>query len=181
MKLTVNNMISLEILRHDHAFIIFQAIDQNREFLAPWLPFVDTAYSQEDSEEFVRAVLNENSREQVFVIRFHDRFAGLIGLKDIDNFNDRLEIGYWLTKDMTGHGIMLQSVRTLIDFTVREYAINRIQIRCAVGNTASASIPKKLGFTFEGIERAGEKHSHGYVDLEVYSLLRKEWDSLTLH
>jgi ribosomal-protein-serine acetyltransferase len=36
-------------------------------------------------------------------------------------------------------------------------------------------IPKRIGFKFEGIERCGEKHDNRFIDLEVYSLLRKEW------
>lgn len=33
---------------------------------------------------------------------------------------------------------------------------------------------KRLGFTVEGIERDGELHSHGFVDLKVFSLLKED-------
>ena len=54
--------------------------------------------------------------------------------------------------------------------------MNRIQIQCAVGNTKSSNIPRRLGFTLEGIARAGELQADGrFSDIEVYSLLREEY------
>jgi ribosomal-protein-serine acetyltransferase len=53
--------------------------------------------------------------------------------------------------------------------------MNRIQIRCGVGNTKSSAIPRRLGFTYEGTERCGERHNNSYIDLEVFSILKKEW------
>jgi len=44
--------------------------------------------------------------------------------------------------------------------------MNRVQIRCGVGNDKSSAIPRRLGFTFEGIERAGERHNHVYKPME---------------
>ena len=64
----------------------------------------------------------------------------------------------------------------LIDYAFDELELNRIAIKCAVGNQPSKNIPMRLGFVFEGIERDGELFPDGhFVDLEVYSLLKKEW------
>ena len=79
----------------------------------------------------------------------------------------------WLSREFLGRGIMTRSVRTLCDFAFRELDINRIQIKCAVANTASRNIPQRLGFQLEGIERAGELLSGGvFTDLAVYSRLK---------
>ena len=44
-----------------------------------------------------------------------------------------------------------------------------------MGNQPSNAIPQRLGFTLEGTERDGELLSSGeYMDINVYSLLRKE-------
>jgi ribosomal-protein-serine acetyltransferase len=68
---------------------------------------------------------------------------------------------------------MTESVKLLVKFAFEELNINRIQIRCAVGNTQSSNISKKLGFKFEGIEREGELFPDGsFKDLEVYSILK---------
>ncbi len=46
----------------------------------------------------------------------------------------------------------------------------------ATGNQRSKRIPKKLNFTFEGIARDAELLSSGFNDIEMYSLLKSEWN-----
>ncbi len=175
--IVVNEKIKLERIKYTHAFQVFQAIDQNREFLSPWLPFVQQTHSQEDTEAFIRSVLSDSTtKEEIYTIWYENKFAGLIGLKDTDHLNLKTEIGYWMIKKMGGKGIMSQSVERLINYIFSFMNMNRIQIKCGVGNDKSSAIPKRLGFQFEGIERDGEKHMDSYVDLEVYSLLKDEWN-----
>ena len=62
-------------------------------------------------------------------------------------------------------------------FDVR--TMNRVQIKCAVGNLSSNAIPRRLGFRLDGVERAGEYAGEGrYYNLNVYSLLAQERDNL---
>lgn len=176
-ELIVNDLIRLEPLRYGHAFQIFQAIDTNRKFLSPWLPFVLQTQSQEDTEHFVRTIIGDRNKtgDEVFSIFYRQNFAGLIGMKDTDQANRKTEIGYWLMESMTGRGIMTRSVKALIEYLFLVSNFNRIQLKCGVGNLASSAIPKRLGFQFEGVEREGERHQKHYIDLEIYSLLRKEF------
>jgi ribosomal-protein-serine acetyltransferase len=176
-RLIVNSRIELEQLKFVHAFQVFQAIELNRGFLSPWLPFVQDTETQEDTEAFIRSVNLKPmaERDQVFVIWYEGKFAGLIGYKDLDRVNLKVELGYWLVEAMTGKGIMTNSVKTLIEYAFTNMGINRIEIRCAVGNFKSSAIPKRLGFCAEGIARGGERHQTRFIDLEVYSLLKKEW------
>jgi len=176
-KLFVNNKIELERLKITHTFQVFQAIDTNREFLSPWLPFVQDNENQEDTEAFIESVTSRSPdrRDEVFVIWYEFHFAGLIGFRDTDRVNLKTEIGYWVIESMIGKGIVTQATKVLIDFAFMSMGMNRITIRCGVGNTKSAAIPKRLGFSFEGIELEGEKHHRRFIDLEVFSLLKRDW------
>ncbi len=178
-RLQVNSKIELERLKYSHAFQVFQAIDTNRDFLKTWLPFVQDTETQEDTEAFVRSVTSRptSERDEVFVIWYEGHFAGLIGYKDTDRVNLKTEIGYWLIKRMTGKGIITQATKALVDFAFSNLGMNRIIIRCGVGNDKSAAIPRRLGFSCEGTEREGEKHHNKYIDLEIYSYLKREWKS----
>ena len=179
-QLIVNDKIKLEYLKFTHAFQVYQAIDRNRTFLSPWLPFIEDTDTQEDTEAFIRSVNLKpaGERDEVFVIWYENRFAGLIGYKDVDRVNLKTEIGYWLIEAMTGKGIMTLATKSLIDFAFTNMDMNRIEIRCGVGNFKSSAVPKRIGFQFEGIAREGEKHQNKYIDLEVYSCLKKEWRKL---
>ncbi|HLN71709.1 MAG: GNAT family N-acetyltransferase [Methylococcaceae bacterium] len=176
-KLTINDNEFLERLSLSHVDLIFNAIDSNRQFLRKWLPFVDFTRKVNDTERFVQSILEKpvTKRDEVYVVWYKHEFAGLIGFKDPDRINDKIEIGYWLIEKMTGKGIATAAVRKMVNLAFRNMEMNRVQIRCGVGNDKSSAIPRRLGFTYEGIERAGERHNHLYIDLEVYSLLKKEW------
>jgi ribosomal-protein-serine acetyltransferase len=176
-KLIIDEHQFLERLTLSHVETIFKAIDQNRAFLRKWLPFVDFTHKVNDTERFVRSILEKPAarRDEVYVIRYKQEFAGLIGFKDADRVNDKIEIGYWLVEKMTGKGIAMAATRKMVNLAFRNMEMNRVQIRCGVGNHKSAAIPRRLGFIFEGIERGGERHNHSYIDLEVYSMLKSEW------
>ena len=176
-KLIIDDHQFLERLNLSHVEAIFNAINQNRKFLRKWLPFVDFTHKIIDTERFVRSILEKtvSERDEVYAIWYKHEFAGLIGFKDADRINDKIEIGYWLVEKMTGKGIATEATRKMVNLAFRNMNMNRVQIRCGVGNDKSSAIPRRLGFSFEGIERSGERHNHLYIDLEVYSLLRTEW------
>lgn len=162
---------------YEDAGPIFEAIDKNREDLRVWLPFVDGLKSVANEQEFLHSALSVpyEQRDLVHILEQGSTVCGLAGFHFSDAANHRTEIGYWLLPDHRGKGIVTQAVRFLCQWAVRERGINRIQIRCAVGNHPSNSIPQRLGFTFEGTEREGELLSSGeYVDINVYSILKKE-------
>ena len=176
-KLQINDRLFLERISLIHSEAIFHAIDENRNHLRQWLPFVDQTIELRDTERFVRSMVNTplDERDDIYVIFYNYEFAGLIALKDVDRVDDKAEIGYWLVEHMTGKGLATESTRRLINIAFRDLNLNRIQIRCGVGNNKSKGIPERLGFRLEGIEREGEKHHHGFIDLEVYSMLKKDW------
>lgn len=177
-KIVVNQNVVLKQIELSDTADIFNTVISQREYLGKWLPFVEFTKEIKDTENFVRSVVDtpEKIREFVFVIHFDGKFAGLAGFKDTDRLNRKTEMGYWLSYGFQKKGIMTESVKCLIKLAFEELNINRIQIRCAVGNTPSSNIPKKLGFKFEGIERDGELFPDGtFKNLEVYSQTKRDF------
>lgn len=178
--ITVSEHIQLVPIQETDAEQIFELIDNQREYLGRWLPFVQYTQSVDDERDFIRSVLAlpEDIREMIFCIYFDGEFVGLIGLKfnELDNVNRKTELGYWLSENYQGKGIVTSSCNALINLAFNQLNYNRVQIKCAVKNEKSKNIPKRLGFTFEGIERDGELLAgEQFTDLEVYSILKKEW------
>lgn len=184
MTILVYQDIVLHQLKSSDAAEIFHTIDTQRAYLGQWLPFVAFTKELKHTSGFVDSIVNapEQSFEYVFTIRVQRDFAGLIGFKGTDRQNKKTEIGYWLSEPYQKKGIVTRAVKKLCKFAFNELDINRIQIKCAVGNTPSKNIPKRLGFKYEGIERAGELLSDGhFTDIEVYSLLKSEFDHHSTH
>lgn len=174
-KIRVSDHILLKQIELSDAEDIFKTIDSQRAYLGKWLPFVDVSRKIEDTEFFIRKMLESPTDNYVFVIHYNGMFAGLIGFKDSDKQNKRTELGYWLSESYQKKGIVTQSVQTLCGFAFDELGMNRIQIRCAVGNFPSKKIPQSLGFVLEGVEREGERLTGGvFADLAVYSKLKNE-------
>lgn len=160
---------------------IFEAIDAERTYLGRWLPFVSATQGVEYTEAYVRSVIEPPGCEvsQVFVIECQGAFAGLIGFRDTDWDNGKTAIGYWIRERFQKRGLVTRAAACLIERAFANLGLNRIALRCAVGNTASHNVALRLGFTLEGIERDAERFDDGhFVDAEVFSLLRREWNGL---
>ena len=154
---------------------LFALIDDERDYLRQWLPFVDFTLEQQDTQNYVEYALGLSDTPQ-FTIYQYERCVGLVGFKNYEPENMRIEIGYWLSQKAQGRGIMTCAVQSLLSFAFDTMKINRVSIRAAVGNVKSRRIPEKLGFTQEGIERDGELLvDHVFTDLAVYSLLKSEF------
>jgi len=178
-EIIVEEGLILKLLRQESAVEIFKIIDNNRRHLRKWLPFVDNTWKVEDTEAFIRSVIKMSGpkRDIIYEIRRDSEFAGLIALKEIDRWNKKTEIGYWLAPQYEGQGIMTKCCNTLLDYAFQKMGLNRVQIKAGIGNSSSSRIPEKLGFKLEGIERSGEKFSDHYIDLEIYSMLKLDWET----
>jgi len=173
--ISVTDQILLKQVELSDAQDIFDTINTQRAYLGKWLPFVAVSLSIENTVFFIDKMLEDTQENYIFVIHYDGVFAGLIGFKGNDKQNKRIEIGYWLSESYQKKGIVTQSVKSMCQFAFEELRINRIQIRCAVGNEPSKKIPQRLGFTLEGVERDGELLTGGiYTDLEVYSKLKTD-------
>ncbi|GIJ97401.1 putative ribosomal N-acetyltransferase YdaF [Capnocytophaga stomatis] len=178
MKLIINEILYLELAQLSDAETIFNTIDTQRKYLGEWLPFVSSIKNVADEENFIKSALEtmEQTKEYIFCIRKEGEFVGLISFIKTDKLNQKTEIGYWISKDYQKQGIATQATKRMCEFAFAEMEMNRVQIRCAVGNIPSKSIPKRLNFIFEGIERQGERvNENTFRDLEVYSKLKEEF------
>ncbi len=163
---------SLRPLRAEDAPDIFASIDTQRRHLGRWLPFVADTHQIEQTRQVVTGMLADTANP-VFTLRNGDAFAGLIGFKSADNSKHSIEIGYWLREEQQGKGLMTAAVRALCDLAFKEMGMQRVEIRCGVGNLPSNHIPQRLGFLRSHVEMQGEQLSDGtWIDLNVYVLER---------
>ena len=174
-ELIVNQEIILKELVQEDIQAIFNTINSEREYLGKWLPFVDYTLEISDTQNFIDNLEVSETKDLTYAIYYLNEFVGLAGLKDPDYDNKKIEIGYWIAEKYQHKGIVTLSCRKLIEHAFENLQMNRIQLKAATDNINSQKVAKRLGFSKEGIERDGELHKRGYVDLVVYSLLKKEF------
>lgn len=176
--LEVEDGLVLRVLNSADAAALFALVDGNREHLRRWLPWVDETTRQAVSQRFIEqlAAAFDNRQSLHYGIFSQDRLVGMVGFHAFDWSNKLTSLGYWLSATACGQGIMRKSVSACVGEAFR-LGMNRISIRCAVGNERSRRIPQVLGFKAEGVQREAELLNGRYVDLEVFSLLRSEWSN----
>ena len=104
----INNNILLRLIQHNDAEDLFTTVEKNREFLRQWLPWVDETTTVEDINTFIRTSIKQyaNNEGPTCVIVQDNEIIGIISFHGINTKNKSGGIGYWLSKDQNGKGIM---------------------------------------------------------------------------
>ncbi len=167
----------LRMLEPRHAEELFALVDRNRERLRKWLPWVDGTKSAEDTTKFIRESLKRHAEtgEVVAGMWHRGKLAGTIGLHI--RGEARAMIGYWLSQEAEGKGLMTLACRAMVDHAFRDLKAERVEIFAEPRNRRSRAIPERLGFRREGTLRHVAKLNDRFVDHVVYSLLRGEWQA----
>lgn len=127
--------------------------------------------------------------EQVFLVnttwaivhKATGRVIGSIGLEDDSirkNIRSR-ELGYSLSEDYWGEGLMTEAAKRMIRYSFEETNITMLMIRTAETNRRSQRVIEKCGFRYEGTLRKSYRLYDGTVrDTRFYSMLREEYEQL---
>lgn len=156
---------------------LFALTNRSRDMLREWLLFVDNVKTVKDTERFIRGAMQQYADNNGLQagIYYEGKLAGVIGYHQINREHNWTSIGYWLGSDFVGKGLVTNSMRAFINYAFDYLKVHRIEVRVAVGNIRSRTIPKILGFNEEGRLRDAEwLHDH-HVDQVVYGLTAAEW------
>ena len=177
LTLPVRENLELRTLTLSDAQILFDVTKKNASYLRQWLPWLDDDKTVADTENYIKGSNERLSKNEGIdlSIWYGNQLVGGIGVYPLDISHKKASIAYWLAEEFQGKGIMNDSLKTAIEYLFKEIKLNRIEVCCAIGNVKSSALPKKLGFTFEGISRQSEWLYNHFVDMEVYSLLAKDW------
>ena len=169
--------ICLEIISGKHAAGLFNAVDNNREHLSAFLPWVKYMQTVDDFSNYINRCeqLNLQEQELNYVILLEGYIVGRIGLHDINLQHMNASLGYWITTAASGKGIVTRCCNMLIAHAFNVLGLQRIELRASIFNHKSRAIAANLDFTFEGVLRKAELVNGVFHDLCVYSILKDEW------
>jgi len=177
IRLNIDDDSRLELINQGHAEELFALIEENREFLKNWLPWLDNNRYFQNTVDFIHISQLQYERSETiqFVLVYKGRIAGIVGFHRIDWMNRLTSIGYWIGEEFQGHGLVTKACARVLDYSFGKLGLNRIEIRCATDNFKSRAIPERLGFKEEGLIRQAEWIYDHYVDHIVYGMLESEW------
>lgn len=124
------------------------AVDRSIEHLRPWMPWIkDEPMTLSARRELILAWSAEWDEDKGYPygIEVDGTIVGSTGLHRRGE-SDTLEIGYWISADFSGRGIVTASSRALTEAALALDGIRAVEILHDVANVASGRIPEKLGY-----------------------------------
>jgi ribosomal-protein-alanine N-acetyltransferase len=103
-----------------------------------------------------------------------DQAIGSIGVVNLKEDIDMVEIGYCIGKKFWGQGFTSEAFSALIPFFFEEVQANRVESRHDIKNPASGKVMEKCGLIKEGIKRQGDKNNSGICDVVFYGVVRDD-------
>lgn len=100
---------------------------------------------------------------------------GTCGFHNFSKENNRAEIGYELSPEEWGKGLMTEAIQGIIAYGFETLKLHRIEAFIDPLNHASRALPHKNGMQTEGILRDYFFEKERFVDAEMLSILKSEY------
>lgn len=142
----------------------------------PFTPFTSVQDARDEMHWYQKIFKEQSGLRWMIEDRESKKVVGTCGFLNYEKIHNRIEIGYDLTPDFWGKGIMTEVVQCVVDFGFLNMSLNKIEAKIEPENEASIRLMNKLGFYKEGVLRQHELEKGKYVDLAVFSKLRSEND-----
>lgn len=177
LSLPLSPQLLLRPHRPSDAEALHRTVHRNLDHFGRFVPWLYSLRSVAAAEEIIGIWDRQIQRgsEYVFGIFEDDIHIGCIGIHEIRRANNSATLGYWLSEQHQGRGIMTRAAAALCDFSFQRLALNRLAIHCSVENQQSRAIPERLGFRLEGILQDGDMRGQEYFDLAVYGMVKRNW------
>jgi len=177
----VEEKLHLSLLTPDKAEELFNLVDKNREYLKNWMVWPPETKAVSDTKKFIKSALVGLSKltEMACGIEYDGSLAGVITFNKIDHNLKKAVIGYWISEDHQGKGIVTKSCRTLIDYAFNTLNMKKVEISVATENVSSRQVCERLGFTLEGTIRNSENLHGTIVNHNIYGLSESEYNKLS--
>lgn len=169
--------ITVQWLQPQDAAMLFAQVERNRLHLRQWLPWLDDNNCLADSQFFIQLAEQDKTRgkSHTFAVRHQQALIGVCSLDAIDQKQGVANVGYWLSEDYCGQGIMTRSVKALLDFAFATLELQQLRLNTAEGNLKSRAIAERLGFSQRyKIPKAEDLYGE-WVDHIRYTKTRQQW------
>ena len=108
------------------------------------------------------------------------RIIGTIGFMWIQDDNASAEVGYSLAREYWNQGIMTEALQAVIRYAFDGMDLNRVEAQHETTNPASGAVMRKCHMQKEGTLRSRLFNKGRYVDVDLYAILRKDYNRLGL-
>ncbi|MDD3212388.1 MAG: GNAT family protein [Eubacteriales bacterium] len=142
----------------------------------------DAHASIHQTRGYLRCLLRQYRTGQpstyVIVLTEERKVIGTIGLMWLQEENRSAEIGYSLSRAYWNRGLMTEAVRAMLGFCFNNLRLNRVEAQHETDNPASGAVMRHAGMRREGLLRQRIYNKGRFVDVELYAILRADYEEL---
>jgi [ribosomal protein S5]-alanine N-acetyltransferase len=131
-------------------------------------------YTEQHAKGFLVLAQEPDKIWLAITLRSDGRQIGGVGLR-VDREFQHAELGYWLGVRYWGQGYATEAAREMLRYGFEDLHLHRIFASHFKHNPVSGRILEKLGMHHEGCQREHFRKWDQFVDLELYGILRREW------
>ncbi|HAT54526.1 MAG TPA: hypothetical protein DCW31_04685 [Lactobacillus sp.] len=171
--------LALKLINEEDAEDLLNYINEDRDELRKWMAWADQMQTVKDELGFVRYARQrfaDNSMLPLTIV-VDGKPVGSLDLHQIDATNRHAAIGYWLSTQYQGQGIMTRSVQRLLTIGFDELNLHKIVLEADVNNHPSQAVAKRLRMHQDGILRDQIIINDNFCSLVQYSMLENEWEN----
>lgn len=153
-------------------FYYYASRDKVTEYLS-W----QTHKSVEDTKLYLENVVLPDYDKETYgwfiELKSINKVVGNISIVKFDKEKKQAELGWVLSNDFWGQGIMPEAAAIILDY-VKSLGFVRIEARHNIENPKSGRVMQKIGMQFEGILRKqGLSNKNELVDMAIYSYINE--------
>lgn len=132
-------------------------------------------YTEQDGRDYISAMLTANENDVcAFAITANGKVIGSIGAFRQSNIHNRTaELGYYISEEYWGKGIMTEAVKQLCEYVFTHTDIIRIYAEPFACNIGSCRVLEKAGFQCEGTLRSNAIKNGKVLDMKMYSKIKE--------
>ncbi|MCL1048535.1 GNAT family N-acetyltransferase [Shewanella abyssi] len=170
--LEVEKGLVLALVEQSFSQRYFEIVSKEKALLSQWLSWPPHADSEDFFSHFISKSLLDyaEGKSLVCAMVYEDKVVGNVSLNAINQPLKKAEIGYWLSAEYQGKGIVSKSVSKLINIAFTDLGLEKIEIMAATENSASRRVAERLGFNLEGVSTQAENLNGRFYDHAVYGL-----------
>lgn len=173
---TLDSEIGLLLLQESMDTRLCQLVNENREYLAKWLPWVPNSQTPQHYQAYIKQSLTQYANGQAVecAIEYQGIIVGVCGFKRIDRHLGVAELAYWLGEAYQGNGVMTRACLFMLKYAFNELGMQKVQLSAAIDNKPSRKIANRLGMELEGVIRRQERVGDQVLDHAVYGIMKED-------
>lgn len=177
LKLEISEGLYLRSFNIDDTEMLMACMQANVDHLQKWIPWVNPQSHVGQVQEFIHQQTQalEHQEGMMLGVIFEEELAGMAGLQHWDHAVSMAELGFWLSQEHLGKGLMSKTLGRLLQFGFSEMQLQRITATFPITNLSAHKLLERSGFKLEGVLRHHMLHHGLKTDMVVMGYLTEEW------